>query len=260
MSDEKRAADGDEINDEPQTLISHLLELRTRLLRIVAVVLGIFLVLTPFANKLFTVVADPLIEQMPAGTSMIATEVASPFLTPFKLALVLAIFISVPVILHQAWAFVAPGLYNREKRLVLPLLTSSVLLFYLGVAFAYFVVFPLMFGFFTATAPDGVAVMTDINNYLNFILVMFFAFGIAFEVPVATVLLVWTGATTPEKLSRHRAYILLGAFVAGMLLTPPDVISQTLLALPIYLLFEIGVIMAKVFAPASKPEVEAKQP
>ncbi|MEL7448819.1 MAG: twin-arginine translocase subunit TatC [Pseudomonadota bacterium] len=260
MSDEKRAGKGAELNDEPQTLISHLLELRTRLLRIVAVVLGVFLVLMPFANKLFSIVADPLIEQMPAGTSMIATEVASPFLTPFKLALVLAIFISVPVILHQAWAFIAPGLYNHERRLVMPLLTSSVLLFYLGVAFAYFVVFPLMFGFFTATAPDGVAVMTDINNYLNFILVMFFAFGIAFEVPVATVLLVWTGVTTPEKMGKHRAYILLGAFVAGMLLTPPDVISQTLLALPIYLLFEIGVIMARVFAPTSEHEVEAKQP
>ena len=258
MSDDKADSDVEETTDEPQTLISHLLELRTRLLRIVGVVLAIFLVLSPFANRIFTLVAEPLMDRMPAGTSMIATEVASPFLTPFKLALVVAIFLSVPVILHQAWAFIAPGLYNREKRLVVPLLASSVLLFYLGVAFAYFVVFPLMFSFFTATAPEGVAVMTDINNYLSFILVIFFAFGIAFEVPVATVLLVWTGVTTPAKMGKQRAYVLLGAFIAGMLLTPPDVVSQTLLALPIYVLFEFGIIMARLFVPAPQ-EVDAEQ-
>jgi len=175
---------------------------------------------------------------------MIATEVASPFLTPFKLTLVLAIFISIPFILHQLWSFIAPGLYGNEKRIAMPLLVSSVLLFYGGIAFAFYVVFPLVFGFFTSAAPEGVTVMTDINRYLDFVLKLFFAFGIAFEIPIATVLLVWTGATTIENLRRKRPYVIVGCFIVGMLLTPPDVISQMLLAIPMWILFEAGILFA----------------
>jgi sec-independent protein translocase protein TatC len=196
--------------------------------------------------------------QLPEGTSMIATQVASPFLTPFKTAMVAAIFIAMPWILYQLWAFIAPGLYQHEKRLAIPLVMTSALLFYAGVAFAYFVVFPLMFSFFTAVAPEGVSVMTDINAYLDFVLTLFFAFGLAFEVPIATVLMVWAGFTTPARLSSHRAYVLLGAFVVGMLLTPPDVISQTLLAVPVFLLYEAGIIMARIMVPGHK-EVESQQ-
>jgi len=196
--------------------------------------------------------------RLPEGTSMIATQVASPFLTPFKLALAVAVFLAMPFLLYQAWAFVAPGLYKHERRLVIPLMTSSIFLFYSGVAFAYYVVFPLMFGFFTSVAPSGVSVMTDIASYLDFVLALFFAFGLAFEVPVATVLAVWAGFTTPKKLSQKRPYVLLGAFVLGMLLTPPDIISQTLLAVPVYILFEGGIIMARFMVPGHK-EVEAQQ-
>jgi sec-independent protein translocase protein TatC len=238
------------------SLVSHLMELRNRLLKAIAAVLVIFVALTPFADSIFTLVADPLMRQLPAGTSMIATQVAAPFLTPFKLTLVVAIALAMPVVLYQTWAFVAPGLYSQERRFALPLLASSVLLFYLGIAFAYFVVFPLMFGFFTATAPEGVTVMTDITSYLGFVLALFFAFGLAFEVPVATVLLVWAGLVTPAALARHRAYVLLGAFVVGMLLTPPDVISQTLLALPMYLLYEVGIVMSRIAVPGHR-EVES---
>jgi sec-independent protein translocase protein TatC len=238
------------------SLVSHLMELRNRLLKAIAAVLVIFVALTPFADTIFTLVADPLMRQLPAGTSMIATQVAAPFLTPFKLTLVVAIALAMPVVLYQTWAFVAPGLYSQERRFALPLLASSVLLFYLGIAFAYFVVFPLMFGFFTATAPEGVTVMTDITSYLGFVLALFFAFGLAFEVPVATVLLVWAGLVTPAALARHRAYVLLGAFVVGMLLTPPDVISQTLLALPMYLLYEVGIVMSRIAVPGHR-EVES---
>jgi sec-independent protein translocase protein TatC len=196
--------------------------------------------------------------RLPEGTSMIATQVASPFLTPFKLSLAVAVFLAMPFLLYQAWAFVAPGLYKHERRLVMPLMASSILLFYSGVAFAYFVVFPLMFGFFTKVAPSGVTVMTDIAAYLDFVLALFFAFGFAFEVPVATVLAVWAGFTTPAKLGAKRPYVLLGAFVLGMLLTPPDVISLTLLAVPVYILFEAGIVMARVMVPGHK-EVEAQQ-
>lgn len=238
------------------SLVSHLMELRNRLLKAIAAVLVIFVALTPFADTIFTLVADPLMRQLPAGTSMIATQVAAPFLTPFKLTLVVAIALAMPVVLYQTWAFVAPGLYSQERRFALPLLASSVLLFYLGIAFAYFVVFPLMFGFFTATAPEGVTVMTDITSYLGFVLALFFAFGLAFEVPVATVLLVWAGLVTPAALARHRAYVLLGAFVVGMLLTPPDVISQTLLAVPMYLLYEVGIVMSRIAVPGHR-EVES---
>ena len=182
---------------------------------------------------------------------MIATEVASPFLTPFKLSLVLAIFIAIPYILHQLWSFVAPGLYKNEKRIALPLLVSSIILFYAGIAFAYYVVFPLVFSFFTSVAPDGVTIMTDINRYLDFVLKLFFAFGIAFEIPIATVLLVWTGASDVDSLRKKRPYIIVGCFVVGMLLTPPDIISQLLLALPMWILFELGIIFSMV---TKKPE------
>ena len=241
------------------TLLSHLVELRSRLLRMVVAVLLVFVCLVPFADQIFTLAADPLMARLPEGTSMIATQVASPFLTPFKLALAVAVFLAVPYLLYQAWAFIAPGLYKQERRLVLPLMSSSIVLFYGGVAFAYYVVFPLMFGFFTAAAPTGVTVMTDIAAYLDFVLALFFAFGIAFEVPVATVLAVWAGFTTPAKLAAKRPYVLLGAFVAGMLLTPPDVISQTLLAVPVYILFEAGIVMARIMVPGHR-EVEAQQP
>lgn len=247
----------DELATE-STLVSHLIELRSRLLRMVVVVLALFILMSPFANKIFTLVATPLMNQMAPDTSMIATQVISPFLTPFKLTLLVAVFAAMPYLLYQIWSFAAPGLYAREKRLVLPLMATSVGLFYLGAAFAYFVVFPLVFGFMQAVAPEGVAVMPDITEFLDFVMVIFFAFGMAFEVPVATVLLVWSGFTTPAQLAKKRGYVLLAAFVVGMFLTPPDVISQTLLALPIYVLYEIGIVMARVMVPGHH-EVEAQQ-
>ncbi|ATJ84172.1 twin-arginine translocase subunit TatC [Halomonas beimenensis] len=227
-------------------LIEHLVELRSRLLRAVLVILVIFLGLYAFANEIYAFVAQPLMALLPEGSQMIATEVASPFLAPFKLTLVVAVFIAVPFVLHQAWAFVAPGLYDNEKALALPLLASSVVLFYAGAAFAYYVVFPLLFQFFTQTGPEQVAVMTDINQYLNFVLKLFFAFGVAFEIPIATFLLVLTGATTVESLSRKRPYVILGCFVVGMLMTPPDVVSQSLLAVPMYLLYEVGLLFGRL--------------
>lgn len=227
--------------------MSHLLELRDRLLRMVGVIFVVFLCLFPFANDIYLYVAEPLMAHMPEGTSMIATGVATPFLTPFKLSLMAAVFLSMPFILYQFWAFVAPGLYKHEQRLVIPLLISSSFLFYLGMAFAYYVVFPLVFAFFIGTTPDGVAVMTDIAQYLDFVLTLFFAFGIAFEVPIATILLVWMGMTTPQAMAQKRPFVIVGAFVAGMLLTPPDVISQTLLAIPVWILFEAGVQFSKFF-------------
>ncbi|HAY17107.1 MAG TPA: twin-arginine translocase subunit TatC, partial [Halomonas sp.] len=199
-----------------------------------------------FANDIYSFVADPLMSLLPEGSQMIATEVASPFLAPFKLTLVVAVFIAIPFVLHQAWAFVAPGLYDNEKMLAIPILVSSVALFYAGAAFAYYVVFPLLFEFFTQTGPENVAVMTDINQYLNFVLKLFFAFGVAFEIPIATFLLILSGATTVESLSKKRPYIVLGCFVIGMLLTPPDVISQSLLAIPMYLLYEVGLLFGRL--------------
>ncbi len=240
---------GEEEVLEESSLISHLVELRDRLIRITLSVLAIFICLFPFSERIFTLVAQPLLDQLPEDATMIATQVASPFLTPFKTTLWVALFLAMPFVIYQVWAFVAPGLYKKEKRFAIPLVMSSIVLFYCGVAFAYFVVFPLMFAFFNAVAPEGVAVMTDINNYLDFVLVIFFAFGMAFEVPIATVMLVWSGLTSADKLAESRAYVFLGAFVAGMLLTPPDVISQTLLAVPIYLLYEAGIIMARVMLP-----------
>lgn len=227
-------------------LIEHLIELRSRLMRAVIVILVVFLGLYSFANDIYTFVAEPLMALLPEGSQMIATEVASPFLAPFKLTLVVAVFIAIPFVLHQAWAFIAPGLYDNEKALAIPILVSSIALFYGGAAFAYYVVFPLLFEFFTQTGPENVAVMTDINQYLNFVLKLFFAFGVAFEIPIATFLLIQSGATTVESLSKKRPYIILGCFVVGMLLTPPDVISQSLLAIPMYLLYEVGLLFGRL--------------
>ena len=240
--------------EQQQPLIQHLIELRDRILRSVLVVLAIFLGLYYFANDFYLVVSEPLRVYLPEGTSMIATDVASPFLTPFKLTLVMALFLAMPFILFQFWRFVAPALYKHEKQLAIPLLVSSVFLFYMGVLFAYYVVFPLVFGFFTSAGPEGVTVMTDNSIYLDFVLKLFFAFGLAFEIPIATVILVATGASTPESLSQKRPYIVVGCFVIGMLLTPPDVISQTLLAVPMWLLFEIGVFFSRMVAKRKPPE------
>ncbi|MGD2118896.1 MAG: twin-arginine translocase subunit TatC [Chromatiales bacterium] len=241
-----------------QPFMSHLLELRDRLLRMILAILVFFIVLFPFANDIYTYVAEPLMSHLPEGTSMIATQVASPFLTPFKMSLMAAIFLAMPMILYQFWSFVAPGLYLHERRMVVPLLVSSVLLFYLGMLFAYFVVFPLVFAFLTGTAPEGVAVMTDITSYLDFVLTLFFAFGIAFEVPIATIVLVWMGVTTPQQLKSKRPYIIVAAFVIGMFLTPPDVISQTLLAMPMWVLFEIGVFFSSTFVRQRKTDEESE--
>jgi len=227
-----------------QPLIAHLMELRSRLLRMLAIIGVVFLALVYFSKNIYAFVAKPLVDALPEGTSMIATDVAAPFLVPFKLTLYVSIFIAVPFILHQIWAFIAPGLYRNEKRIALPLLGSSVLLFYLGCAFAYFVVFPLIFVFFTSIAPEGVAVATDISSYLNFVMKLFLAFGVAFELPIAIILLVWSGATTVASLKEKRPYVIVGCFVVGMLLTPPDVFSQTLLAIPMWALFEIGLVVA----------------
>ncbi|MBA2778113.1 twin-arginine translocase subunit TatC [Billgrantia kenyensis] len=253
--------DKQELGQAP--LIEHLIELRSRLLRSIVAIFVIFLGLYPFANEIYTFVAQPLMALLPEGSQMIATEVASPFLAPFKLTLVVAVFVAIPYVLHQAWSFVAPGLYDNEKALALPLLASSVGLFYAGAAFAYYAVFPLLFQFFTQTGPENVAVMTDINQYLNFVLKLFFAFGVAFEIPIATFLLVTTGATTVESLSRKRPYVILGCFVVGMLLTPPDVISQSLLAVPMYLLYEVGILFGRLVrrrrSKAAQAEADEKQ-
>ena len=240
------SGDTDTGPEQEQPFMAHLIELRDRMLRMVLAVLLVFLGLFYFANDLYSIVARPLLSHLPAGGSMIATEVASPFLTPFKLTLVLSIFVAMPFILYQLWSFIAPGLYAHERKLALPLLAASVALFYAGMAFAYFVVFPLVFAFFTSAAPEGVAVMTDISKYLDFVLKLFFAFGLAFEVPIATILLVMAGVTTPESLSAKRPYIIVGAFVFGMLLTPPDIFSQTFLAVPMWMLFEVGVFFSRM--------------
>lgn len=233
------------MDDDQQPLISHLVELRDRLLRAVLAVLLIAACLFPFSNDLYTFLSEPLLRHLPATSTMIATEVASPFLTPFKLTLSTAIMLAVPFLLYQLWAFIAPGLYDHERKLVYPLLFASTVLFFLGILFAFYIVFPLIFAFLTQAAPEGVAVMTDISSYLDFVLKLFFAFGLAFEVPIATLLLIWTGASTVDSLKQKRPYIIVGAFVIGMLLTPPDVISQTLLALPVWLLFELGLVSAR---------------
>ncbi|WP_288233554.1 twin-arginine translocase subunit TatC [uncultured Haemophilus sp.] len=235
--------------DQSQPLIAHLVELRNRLLRSVIFVLAVFCALVYWANDIYTLLATPLTSNLPAGATMIATNVATPFFTPIKLTIVTAIFLSVPYILYQIWAFVAPALYKHEKRLIYPLLVSSTLLFYCGVVFAYYVVFPIVFGFLTSTTPEGVQMATDISSYLDFVLTIFLAFGICFEVPVAIILLCWAGITTPEDLREKRPYIIVAAFIIGMLLTPPDIFSQTLLAVPMCLLFEVGVVCARFYKP-----------
>lgn len=229
------------------SLFDHLLELRNRLLRSILGVLIIFCCLVYFAQDIYQYVAQPLLATMPAGSQMIATDVASPFFAPFKLTLVVSLFIAMPFVLYQIWSFVAPGLYSNEKRLIVPLMIGSTLLFYSGIAFAYFVVFPVVFSFFTSVAPEGVVIATDISSYLDFILKLFFAFGAAFEIPIAIILMCWTGMTTPDSLREKRAYVVVGAFVIGMLLTPPDIISQTMLAVPMLLLFEVGIIIASFY-------------
>lgn len=256
MSTEEKKEEG---ASHEMGFIEHLIELRDRLLRMVIAIAIVFACLFPFASELYSFLSGPLTQHLPAGSSMIAIDVASPFLTPFKLVLMLSVFITVPFLLYQLWSFVAPGLYKHEKRLASPLLVSSVLLFYLGIAFAYYVVFPLVFGFFTSVAPDGVAVMTDINRYLDFVLMLFFAFGIAFEVPIATIILVAIGVTTPEKLGKMRPYVVVAAFVIGMLLTPPDVISQVLLAIPMWILFEFGLIAANILVVKPRERAAAKE-
>jgi sec-independent protein translocase protein TatC len=250
------APNSPDTTNQEQPLVSHLIELRDRVLRMVLAVLVVFAVLFPFANDLYSAIAGPMRAALPEGSTMISTKPIDPFLIPFKLSLQLAIFIAIPFILSQFWAFVAPGLYRHEKRMVVPLLVSSTLLFYCGMAFAYFVVFPLVFTFLAGTAPEGVEVATDMGSYLDFVMTLFFAFGVAFEVPIATIILVWLGITTPEKLRDKRPFVIVGAFVVGMFLTPPDVISQTLLALPMWVLFELGVIFSKGFMRKPEDDVE----
>ena len=247
MSDETATKDEQQDDLAEGTLLSHLIELRSRLIKISIAVVGMFVILLPFSQRIFVVVSQPLVDVLP-GQKMIATAVASPLLTPFKLTFFVALFVVMPVVLYQVWAFVAPGLYKKEKRFAFPLLGSSIILFYAGIAFAYFVVFELVFGFFASVTPQSVEMMTDIAAYLDFITKIFLAFGIAFEVPIATVLIVWTGLTTPEKLGKARPYVFLMAFVVGMFLTPPDIISQTLLAVPVYLLYELGILMSRLFS------------
>jgi sec-independent protein translocase protein TatC len=232
-------------------LIGHLIELRNRLLKVVVCVLVVFASLYSFSNELYLMVSKPLEILLPENSSMIATGVASPFLVPFKLALFSAVFLTIPFILHQAWGFIAPGLYKKEKKFAIPLLLSSIILFYVGVAFAYYIVLPLVFGFFTSIGPEGVNFLPDINNILNFILKIFFEFCLEFEIHIATMLLILSGATTVQSLTEKRPYICVGCFVVGMLITPPDVISQTILALPMYILFEAGIFFGRLI---KKPE------
>jgi sec-independent protein translocase protein TatC len=252
MSPSPPDPDTDELVDtKEQSFFSHLVELRSRIMAALLSVLVVLLALLYFANDLYYWLAKPLLAHLEdTGATMIATEVAAPFLAPFKLTLFVAVLVCVPYIFHQLWAFVAPGLYLRERRLALPLLISSIVLFYGGIAFAYFAVFPLVFAFFTAVAPAGVTVMTDISRYLDFVLKLFLAFGIAFEVPVATFLVVRAEIVNREDLAAKRPYVIVGSFVLGMLLTPPDVVSQILLAVPVWLLFEIGLLFCRLY-PAS---------
>jgi len=241
------------------TLVSHLLELRDRLLRSVIAVVVCFVPLAFFQNELFTLIAKPLIDQLPEGTSLIATSVVSPFMAPLKLSLILALFIAMPFVLYQVWGFVAPGLYKRERRFALPLIVSSIALFYTGVAFAYYVVFPLMFKFLASTTPVGVKMMTDIAQYLDFVLLLFLAFGIAFEMPVAVVLLVATGLVKLEVLTRNRGYVILGIFIIAAFLTPPDAVSQSFMAIPMYLLYELGIVFARMIQKGRRSESPATE-
>ena len=239
-------------DDATQPLIGHLVELRTRLLRCIICILIVLTCLLYFSNDIYHIVANPLISQLPKGSSMIATDIAAPFFTPIKLTAVVSIFISIPYILYQVWGFIAPALYQHEKRLIMPLIISSTVLFYIGIAFAYFAVFPLAFYFFIHTAPVDVAINTDITKYLDFVMTLFIVFGFAFEVPVAIILLCWTGVTTPKNLRKKRPYIIVAVFAVAMFVTPPDVFSQILLAVPICLLFEVGTFFARFYQPRKK--------
>ncbi len=236
--------------DQPENteggFLSHLIELRNRLVYALGSVFIVFVLLMPFSNEVYALIAKPLMDVLPPGMGMIATEVASPFLTPLKFTLAAAVAITIPILLYQVWAFVAPGLYRHEKRMVLPLVVSSALLFYAGMAFAYFVVFPMTFRFLVGFLPPGVQMMTDIKAYLDFVFSMFFAFGVAFEVPVAVVILSWMGVVNPETLAEKRPYIVVGIFVVAAVLTPPDVASQLLLAFPMWILFEVGLLVARL--------------
>jgi sec-independent protein translocase protein TatC len=244
--------------DKEQSFLEHLVELRGRLLKACMAVLVVLLFLLPFSRQIYQALAEPLLATLPEGSGMIAIDVASPFLAPFKLTLLLALVLAIPVVIYQLWAFVAPALFKHEKRLAKPLLFSSVMLFYLGCAFAYFVVFPLIFGFMSRVAPEGVSMMTDISRYLDFVITLFLAFGITFEVPIATIILVATGITTSKKLAAARPYVIVGAFGLGMLLTPPDIISQTLLAVPMWILFEIGIIASRILIPEQRDTVDTE--
>jgi sec-independent protein translocase protein TatC len=251
------------MSEEPEklaegTLISHLLELRDRLLRAMVAVGIFFLPCVYYSNDLFSFLAQPLIAKLPEGSNLIATQVMSPFTTPFKLSFFAALMLAMPFVIYQLWAFVAPGLYRHERRFAIPLLISSIVLFYVGIAFAYYFVFPVMFEFFTRTTPKGVAMMTDINNYLDFALTMFFCFGLAFEVPVAVVLLVVMGIVPIDKLKKNRGYVLIGIFILAAFLTPPDAISQCSLAIPMYLLYEGGILMARLLTRNHSPEAQVK--
>ncbi|WP_289029526.1 twin-arginine translocase subunit TatC [uncultured Paraglaciecola sp.] len=244
---------------DQNSLVTHLIELRSRVLKAFLSVFFVFLCLVYFAQDLYLWIANPLQEALPDNAQMIATDVASSFFAPFKLTMVLSFFIAIPMVLYQIWGFIAPGLYKNEKRLIAPLLFSSTLLFYLGMAFAYYVVFPLAFAFFTSVIPEGIVNNTDISSYLNFVLKIFFAFGLSFEIPIAIVLMCWTGMTTPDSLREKRPYVIVGVFVLGMLLTPPDIISQTLLAIPMWILFECGIIVGSIYTRKKKEDTPEEQ-
>jgi sec-independent protein translocase protein TatC len=254
VSDDKKSE-----NLAEGTLMSHLLELRNRLMKAMLGVLIAFVPCAIYANELFTLIAQPLLDKLPKGTSLIATSVVSPFMTPFKVAFYVSLFLAMPVVLYQIWAFVAPGLYRREKRFAVPLLVSSVFLFYSGAVFAYFAVFPVMFSYLVGTAPAGVSYMPDMTSYLDFVLTLFFAFGIAFEMPVAVVLLVLTGLVKVDTLANNRGYVIIGIFVVAAFLTPPDAISQTIMAVPMYLLYEGGLVMARVMQKMRREAAEAAE-
>lgn len=244
-----------------ETFISHLIELRTRLVRSIIAVVAVFVCLFPFAKELYALLANPLLASLPKGGQMIATDVTTPFFVPMKVAMMTAFLIALPYVLYQIWAFVAPGLYSHEKRLGAPLVAASTLLFLCGMAFAYFLVFPVVFGFVTSVAPEGVAVMTDINKYLDFVITLFLAFGVTFEVPVAVIVLVKMGIVSVEKLKEVRPYVIVGAFVIGAIFTPPDVISQIMLAVPLWLLYEVGILVASMLSkPVKAEEAEPYRP
>jgi sec-independent protein translocase protein TatC len=244
MSDRSPGTDEEPLAEG--SLLSHLLELRNRLLKSLIAVFVVFIPLAFYSNQLYTFLATPLMKKLPKGASIIATSLTAPFMEPIKLSLFASLFVAMPYLLYHVWAFVSPGLYRREKRFALPLITSSIVLFYIGVVFAYYVVFPVSFAFLTSTAPQGVLVMTDMSSYLSFVMVLFLAFGIAFEVPVATVLLVATGLVRIETMTQNRGYVLLIIFIIAAILTPPDAVSQCIMGIPMYLLYEIGIIFARM--------------